>query len=86
MSGAIPLKVMVHESWDAVPLEVDPQISAAELKSLALAKACATLHSDHCEIKFRGALVRDESRSLAGLGVTAGAQLIVLPRRRLPVR
>jgi hypothetical protein len=37
-------------------------------------------------VKFRGALVLDEERSLADSGVVANASLIVLPRRRRPAR
>jgi hypothetical protein len=37
-------------------------------------------------VKFRGAEVFDESLSLAESGVVANAALIVMPRRRRPVR
>jgi hypothetical protein len=37
-------------------------------------------------MKFRGAELRDESRSLADAGLVPNGALIVLPRRRRPVR
>jgi hypothetical protein len=37
-------------------------------------------------LKFRGAELQDESESLAQAGVVANGALIVLPRRRRPVR
>jgi len=86
MSDTIPLRVMVQECWDAVPLTVDPDITVADLKAQALAGAHAALPPEGCEVKYRGALVRDESRSLSAIGVAADAELIVLPRRRRPVR
>jgi hypothetical protein len=38
------------------------------------------------EVKFGGALVRDETRTLGELGVRSGSSLVVLSRRRRPVR
>ena len=38
------------------------------------------------EVKFRGARVSDERRTLAELGVRDGSALIILPVRRRPVR
>jgi hypothetical protein len=37
-------------------------------------------------MKVGGALVRDESKPLGSLGVQSGASLVVLARRRRPVR
>jgi hypothetical protein len=37
-------------------------------------------------VKFRGAELFDESKSLSEAGVVPNAALIVLPRRRRPVR
>jgi len=37
-------------------------------------------------LKFRGAELLDESRSLAEAGVVPNGALIVLPKRRSPVR
>jgi hypothetical protein len=37
-------------------------------------------------LKFRGAELQDESRSLAEAGLVPNGALIVLPKRRRPVR
>jgi hypothetical protein len=37
-------------------------------------------------LKFRGAELYDESRSLADAGLVANGAVIVLPRRRRPMR
>ena len=86
MTEPLPIRVMVHESWYDLTLEVPPEISVAEVKRRALEESRAARPEDAYEVKFRGALVRDESMSLTDLGVVPNAQLIVLSRRRQPVR
>ena len=86
MTDPFPIRVMVHESWDDLALEVSPETSVADVKRRALEHSRATLPEDAYEVKFRGALVSDESTSLADLGVVPHAHLIVLSRRRQPVR
>jgi len=86
MSQPIPLRVMVHESWDEVSLEVAPETTIGDLKSQVLAATHAGGDADAYEVKFRGALMGDESQTLATAGVVPNAQLIVLSRRRQPVR
>ena len=66
-------------------MDVSPATSVADLKALALERSNAAALPDDCEVKYRGALVRDESQSLEALGVVPNAQLIVLNRRRQPV-
>ncbi len=86
MSESIPLRVMVHESWDDVSLEAAPDSTIGDLKRQALAATHAARDADAYEVKFRGALMSDESQTLATAGVVPNAQLIVLSKRRQPVR
>ena len=86
MSQPIPLRVMVYESWDDVPLQAEPDTTFSDLKRRALAATHAARDADAYEIKFRGALIDDESQTLAAAGVGPHSQLIVLSRRRQPVR
>lgn len=86
MTDTLPIRVLVHESWDDVALEVPAETSVEDLKQQALQESHAALPNEAYEVKFRGALVRDESMSLAQLGVVPNSQLIVLSRRRQPVR
>ena len=82
------VRVMVTDAWDQVFLAVGPETTVAELKRQSLTRALrrATLPLDQYIVKFRGALVQDESVTLAALGAGANAPFIVLPGRRLPVR
>jgi hypothetical protein len=82
------VRVTVTEAWDEVRLAVAPGTLVAELKRRALAEALGgrPVDADAYVVKLRGAEVLDEEASLATLGVRANAPLIVLPRRRRPVR
>ena len=86
MSSPLPLRVMVHESWDEVLLEAASDTTVGDLKRQALAATHTARDADAYEVKFRGALIGDESQTLATAGVVPNAQLIVLSRRRQPVR
>ncbi|HWP37328.1 MAG TPA: ubiquitin-like domain-containing protein [Gemmatimonadales bacterium] len=81
------VRVWVPDVWDAVELSFPPTATVADVKAAALRQATGRLPPvDEYEVKFRGALVIDERRTLADMGVRDGAPLIVLPARRRPVR
>lgn len=85
MSG-MPVRVMVQDMWDQVTLELAPGAPVREAKQRALALTHASGKPEDYLVKFRGAEVFDEERSLGEAGVVANASLIVLPRQRRPVR
>jgi hypothetical protein len=80
------LRVTVEDAWDEVPLDLPPGTSLAELKRRALDATKVIGDPDGYVLKFRGAELFDESRSLADAGLVPNGALIVLPRRRRPVR
>jgi hypothetical protein len=86
MTGTIPLRVMVQDAWDEIPLDLPVTTSLADLKRRALETARVRADPTDYLLKFRGAELRDESRSLAEAGLVPNGPLIVLPRRRRPVR
>ena len=77
---------MVQDAWDEVPLDLPPAASLAELKRAALDATTVRRDPDEYVLKFRGYELLDESRSLADAGLVANGAVIVLPRRRRPVR
>ena len=85
MSG-LGVRVMVPEVWDEVRLDLPGSATVAELKRTALERLRVRRDPAGYEVKFRGASLHDENRSLADTGVVPNAHLIVLPRRRRPVR
>ena len=88
VSGGLAVRVMVTDVWDNVVLSVGPATTVAELKREALIRAVKRpeLPFDEYEVHFRGALILDESITLAALGAGPNAPFIVLPARRRPVR
>ena len=86
MTNNLRLRVMVQDAWDEIPLDLPPDTSLAELKRRALTATKVTRDPDEYLLKFRGAELYDESRSLADAGLVANGAVIVLPRRRRPVR
>jgi hypothetical protein len=86
MSGTVPVRIMVSDAWDSVTLDAAPSASVGELKRQALVRT--RVRGDPAEylVKFRGAELDDETRTLREAGVPANAPLIVLRRRRRPVR
>jgi hypothetical protein len=82
----LPVRVMVQDAWDQVSLTLPPAATVLELKQRALALTHRVGNPEEYQVKFRGAAVLDESRSLAESGVVPNAALIVMPRRRHPVR
>jgi hypothetical protein len=77
---------MVQDAWDEVPLDLPSAASVAELKRAALEATRVNRDPDEYVMKFRGFELLDESRSLADAGLVPNGAVIVLPRRRRPVR
>jgi len=86
MSATVPVRVMVSDAWDAITLDVPSSTSVGDLKREALIRTRVRGDPGEYLVKFRGAELDDERRSLREAGVPANASLIVLPRRRRPVR
>ena len=86
MSVPLPLRVMVEEAWDEVSLKVPPAMRLGELKRMALEATKIARDPSSYLLKFRGAELDDESRTLAEAGLVPNGALIVLRRRRQPVR
>ncbi len=82
----MPIRVMVQDAWDQVDLEVPSSMTVNELKRKALGLTHIDEPAEDYAMKFRGAELFDEGQSLSQAGVVARASLIVVPRRRRPVR
>lgn len=81
------VRVTVTDAWDQVVLTLPPEATVARLKREALARALGRpVAAEEYVVKYRGALVLDESQTPAALGAQPNAPFIVLPARRRPVR
>lgn len=86
-SSRLVVRVTVGDTWTSAPIETSADVPIATVKVRALAGAhIPASDAPAYELKFGGALVRDETRTLGELGVRSGASLVVLSRRRRPVR
>ncbi|HEY3012035.1 MAG TPA: hypothetical protein VGJ36_04750 [Gemmatimonadales bacterium] len=86
MTGVLPLRVMVEDVWDEVFLELSRETPVGEIKRQALALTHVKRDPSEYVLKFRGAELSEESRSVADAGLVPNSAVIVLPRRRRPVR
>ncbi len=86
MSEALAVRVMVEDAWDEVFLELPGATPLAELKRQALELTHVTRDPDEYLLKYRGAVLGDESRTMDQSGLVQNGALIVLSRRRRPVR
>lgn len=82
----LPVRVMVLDTWDEIPLAVSPELPIVELKRQALAAARVRRPAERYEVKFRGAVVPEGDSTVAQVGLLPNSQLIVLPSRRRPAR
>jgi len=85
MTSLLPVRVMVTDAWDEVPLQLPGSATLGDLKRQALEATRVTSDPAGYVVKYRGAEVAD-GQSLAEAGVVPNAGLIVLARRRRPVR
>lgn len=86
MIGALPIRVTVEDTWDEVFLELPQTTTLAELKRSALDYVRVTRDPSEYVLKYRGAELMDEGLSLEKARLVPNAAVIVLSRRRRPVR
>ncbi len=83
----IKMRVWVEDAWDRATFVAGPTWTVAHVKSEALRLARQTEPElDNYQVKLRGAVLPDESRTLAELAVRDLAPFVVLSARRRPVR
>lgn len=83
----LTVRVWVPVVWDVVELRVEPDWTVSRLKEEALQRATGRRPDPGSyQVKFRGALVLDETKTLAELNTPDHAPFIVHLARRQPVR
>lgn len=90
-AGTVALKVTVGDHWMPLQLAASPGDTVAAVKGRALATLRLDAsggggEADRYEVKYGGARIADESVSLSALRIGTGAALVVLLKRRRPVR
>ena len=86
MTAPLQLRVTVEDVWNEVALELSPDTPVGEIKRQALALTRVKRDPSNYVLKYRGAELSDESRTASAAGLVPNSALIVLARRRRPVR
>jgi hypothetical protein len=86
MTAPMPVRVTGEDAWDEVFLELPDGTPLSELKRQALELTHNRRNPSEYLIKYRGAALSDESLSLAQVGFVPNSPLIILAKRRRPVR
>jgi hypothetical protein len=86
VNAELLVRVRVLETWSDVVMQLPAPTTISSVKQQALTAAHITADPARYLVKFRGAELGDESRSLADEHVPSDGALIVMRRRRIPVR
>jgi hypothetical protein len=86
MAPELKVRVTLLDTLDEHALVVPATTRIAEVKLGALARAGIKRPASEYVVKYKGAELYEGSRTLADAGVVPDGALIVLLRRRLPVR
>jgi hypothetical protein len=86
MSATLPVRVTVLDTWDEIPLDVAPSTRVVDVKREALEKARVTGAPEKYLVKYLGAEVPENGTTVEQAGIGPNGALIVLRRRRQPVR
>lgn len=82
----MPLRVMVLDTWEEIPVSVTTDTKITELKAWALSAANVPRSADRYLVKFRGAEVAEGDTTVASAGFVPNAGLIVMSRRRIAAK
>ncbi len=84
--NTLPVRVKLTRVWDEVHLDLDPETPLAEVKRQVLDASGVLEDPARYVVKFRGAQIMEAGATLGNIGVPPNAALVMLPRRREPVR
>ena len=86
MTAPLPVRVTVLDTWDDIALTLPGNTPIADLKRAALARSKVRRAPAEYVVKYNGAELYEPGNTLANAGVVPNGALIVLRRRRAPVR
>lgn len=86
MTRDLPIRVTLLDTLDQHALVVPATMPIADLKRDALARAGIKRLASEYVVKYKGAELYEGARTLGDAGVVPDGALIVLLRRRIPVR
>jgi hypothetical protein len=84
--STMPIRVTVLDTWDEVPFDVPSSTLVTDIKREALIRAGVRAAPERYLVKYGGAELPENGATLGENGVRPNGALIVLSRRRTPVR
>lgn len=84
--NTLAVRVTLTSVWDEIRLDLPADTPLSEMKRRVLQLSRSSDDPGTFVVKYRGGQLFDEGRSLAELGIVENAALIMLPKRRQPVR
>ena len=86
MTATLPIRVTVLDTWEEFRFDASGSSRITDIKRDALAQARVVGAPDGWLVKYKGAEVPEEGTTLDQAGVGPNGALIVLRRRRQPIR
>ena len=86
MTATLPIRVTVLDTWDEIHFSAPVATPVSDIKRDALTKARVVGAPEQWLVKYRGAEVPEEGTTLEQAGIEPNGALIVLRRRRQPIR
>jgi len=86
-TDAWTVRIQSAEAWDAVRMDVLPSSPVRDVKQAAMAELLPDVEDiGEYVVKLRGFELSNEDRSLQSVGALDGSTLLIMSRRRRPVR
>ena len=86
MSATLHVRVTVLDTWDEIKFDVPPSTPVADVKRDALTRARVTGAPEKWVVKYLGAELPEGGTTVEQAGIEPNGALIVLRRRRQPIR
>lgn len=81
------VRAQCADVWDAVRVSVVPETRVRDIKQAAMSVLMPDVQAiDEYVVKLHGIEVRDELAAIGQSGATDGSTLLIMSRRRRPVR
>jgi hypothetical protein len=85
-ASSITIRVEMPEVWDVVRIVAAPTQPVIDVKKAAIEALCPEAAPEEMVVKLRGWEILDEMASIIDSGIVDGSILVMMYRRRRPVR
>ncbi|HEV8150191.1 MAG TPA: hypothetical protein VGP61_08420 [Gemmatimonadales bacterium] len=86
MPGTLELRITLLDTWEENTLHLPATALVSDLTRAVLAHAKIPRSAADYVVKYKGAELEEGSRTLADAGLASNSALLVMRRRRAPVK